>query len=77
MSVSLTSILWQFPFLLGFLVSALVGIVAVGVVRLRADRRDRAVADDGNGLVIVLLLLATFTTGVFVTYVLLTMLPAR
>jgi hypothetical protein len=59
------------PLLLSILVGFLLGLVTMGVLRLRRHATEAASAGTSDDMLIGLLALAAFALGVFVTYVLL------
>jgi hypothetical protein len=59
------------PFLLSILVGFLLGLVTVGVLRLRRHPADDASAGIPDDVLVGFLALAAFALGVFLTYVLL------
>jgi hypothetical protein len=62
------------PLLLSILVGFLLGLVTVGLLRLRHSPSEGSLPENGDGLLLGLLTLAAFAMGVFLTYLLLGLL---
>jgi hypothetical protein len=62
------------PLLLSILVGFLLGLVTVGLLRLRRSPSEGSLPENGDGLLLGLLALAAFAMGVFLTYLLLGLL---
>jgi hypothetical protein len=62
------------PLLLSILVGFLLGLVTVGLLRLRRSPSEGSLPGSGDGLLLGLLTLAAFAMGVFLTYLLLGLL---
>ncbi len=60
------------PLLLSVLVGLLLGLVGWDVARGRLSREEAGTMDTRDGLLLGLLVLAAFTLGAFLTYLLLT-----
>jgi hypothetical protein len=58
------------PLVVSILVGFLLGLVTVGLLRLRHSPTEGSLPGTGDGLLLGLLTLAAFAMGVFVTYVL-------
>lgn len=58
------------PLVISILVGFLLGLVTVGLLRLRHSPAEGSLPGTGDGLLLGLLALAAFAMGVFLTYVL-------
>jgi len=63
-------VLGVIPLVVSILVGFLLGLVTVGLLRLRHSPTDGSLPESGDGLLIGLLTLAAFAMGIFLTYVL-------
>jgi hypothetical protein len=63
------------PLVLSILVGFLLGLVTVGVLRLRRSPTEGGLPGSGDALLLGLLALAAFAMGVFLTYLLVGLLP--
>jgi hypothetical protein len=62
------------PLVLSVLVGFLLGLVTVGILRLRQSPTEGSLPATGDGLLLGLLTLAAFAMGAFLTYLLLGLL---
>ncbi|MFN2244586.1 MAG: hypothetical protein ACK2U2_20005 [Anaerolineae bacterium] len=58
------------PLVISILVGFLLGLVTVGILRLRHSPTEGDVPETGDALLLGLLALAAFALGIFLTYVL-------
>ncbi len=58
------------PLVISILVGFLLGLVTLGLLRLRHSPTEGSLPESGDGLLIGLLALAAFAMGIFLTYVL-------
>jgi hypothetical protein len=58
------------PLVISILVGFLLGLVALGLLRLRHSPTEGSVSGTSDGLLLGLLTLAAFAMGIFLTYVL-------
>lgn len=58
------------PLVISILVGFLLGLVTVGLLRLRHSPTEGSLPGNGDGLLLGLLTLAAFAMGVFLTYLL-------
>jgi hypothetical protein len=58
------------PLLLIILIALLLGLLAVGFLRVRRHEADETMQETGDEMLLGLVVLAAFALGVFVTYVL-------
>ncbi len=58
------------PLVISILIGFLLGLVTLGLLRLRHSPTEGSLPESGDGLLIGLLALAAFAMGIFLTYVL-------
>ncbi len=58
------------PLVISILIGFLLGLVTLGLLRLRHSPTEDSLPESGDGLLIGLLALAAFAMGIFLTYVL-------
>jgi len=58
------------PLVISILIGFLLGLVTLGLLRLRHSPTEGSLPESGDGLLIGLLALAAFAMGIFLTYIL-------